>query len=209
MYTRLRKIDEAVDPGTRPWLLDTVIVDTTVQSKAVEHPTDARLYRKIHSAMLHIARKEGIVLRQGYRKLMEQAFRKHGGLSKAKQYGRAKRVLRSLKSMAGRIMRDVERKMSNAAFEAHKGTLILADQILTQNRFTKGMVYSLHAPEVECIAKGKGGLPSGAVPQTPGYLGDRRLSRPPRDRPEGSGSSCRTSRRLRMPRRNVRGTASG
>jgi transcriptional regulator with XRE-family HTH domain len=50
---------------------------------------------------------------------------------------------------------------------------------------------------------------TGAAPQTPRYLGDRRLSRPPRDRPEGSGSSCRTSRRPRMPRRNVRGTASG
>jgi len=138
---------------------DQIIVDTTVQPKAVEHPTDARLYRKIHAAMLRIAKSEGIVLRQSYRKLMERAFRKHGGHSKARQFNRAKRVLRSLKTMAGRVMRDVERKMGDTAFETHKGTMLLSELILTQKRFTKGKVYSLHAPEVECIAKGKAHKP--------------------------------------------------
>jgi IS5 family transposase len=61
--------------------------------------------------------------------------------------------------MAGRVMRDVERKMDDAAFEAHKGTMLLAEQILIQKRFTKGKIYSLHAPEVECIAKGKAHKP--------------------------------------------------
>lgn len=139
--------------------LDKVIVDTTVQPKAVEHPTDARLYRKVHAAMLRIAEKEGIALRQSYRKLMARAFQKHGGYAKAKQYNRARPVLRRIKNMAGRVFRDVERKMSDAAFALHKGTLILAEQILTQKRFTKGKIYSLHAPEVECIAKGKAHKP--------------------------------------------------
>jgi IS5 family transposase len=138
---------------------DKVIVDTTVQPKAVQHPTDARLYRKVHAAMLRIAETEGLDLRQSYRILMERAFRKHGGHSKAKQFKRARRVLKSLKTMAGRVMRDVERKMSDAAFEAHKGTMILAELILAQGRTTKGKVYSLHAPEVECIAKGKAHRP--------------------------------------------------
>ena len=139
--------------------MDKVIVDTTVQPKAVEHPTDARLYRKVHAAMLRIAEKEGIILRQSYRKLMARAFQKHGGHAKAKQYKRARRVLKSLKTMAGRVFRDVERKMSDTAFEAHKGTMLLAEQVLTQKRFTKGKIYSLHAPEVECIAKGKAHKP--------------------------------------------------
>jgi IS5 family transposase len=139
--------------------LEKVIVDTTVQPKAVEHPTDARLYRKVHAAMLRIAEKESITLRQSYRKLMARAYQKHGGHAKAKQYGRARKILRTLKTMTGRVMRDVERKMSDEAFEAHKGTFILAEQILTQKRFTKGKVYSLHAPEVECIAKGKAHKP--------------------------------------------------
>jgi IS5 family transposase len=61
--------------------------------------------------------------------------------------------------MAGRVMRDVERKMSDAAYEAHKGTMILSELILAQKRTTKGKIYSLHAPEVECIAKGKAHRP--------------------------------------------------
>ena len=138
---------------------DKVIVDTTVQPKAVQHPTDARLYRKVHAAILRIAEKEGLDLRQSYRKLMKRAFRKHGGHAKAKQFKRARKVLKSLKTMAGRVMRDVERKMSTAAFEAHKGTMILSELILSQKRTTKGKVYSLHAPEVECIAKGKAHRP--------------------------------------------------
>ncbi len=139
--------------------LDKVIVDTTVQPKAVEHPTDARQYRKVHQAMLRIAEQEGITLRQSYRKLMGRAFQKHGGHAKAKQFKRARKVLRSIKTMAGRVMRDVERKMSDAAFEAHKDTMIKAELILTQKRTTKGKIYSLHAPEVECIAKGKAHKP--------------------------------------------------
>ncbi len=138
---------------------DKIIVDTTVQPKAVQHPTDARLYRKVHAAMLRIAEKEGLDLRQSYRKLMELAFRKHGGHAKAKQFKRARKVLKSLKIMAGRVIRDVERKLSDAAFESHKGTMILAELILAQKRTTKGKVYSLHAPEVECIAKGKAHRP--------------------------------------------------
>jgi IS5 family transposase len=56
-------------------------------------------------------------------------------------------------------MRDVERKIDDAAFQKHKGTLILSELILTQKRTTRGKVYSLHAPEVECIAKGKAHKP--------------------------------------------------
>ncbi|MBP1625595.1 MAG: transposase family protein [Holophagaceae bacterium] len=136
-----------------------VIVDTTVQPKAVQHPTDARQYRKIHAAMLRIAEKEGIQLRQSYRLLMARAFRKHGGHMKAKQFKRAKKVLKSLKTMAGRVMRDVERKLGEAAFQTHRGTMMLSELILAQKRKTRNKVYSLHAPEVECIAKGKAHRP--------------------------------------------------
>lgn len=139
--------------------LDRVIVDTTVQPKAIQHPTDARLYRKVHRAMLRIAGEEGLHLRQSYRLLMDRAFRKHGGHAKAKQFKRARKVLRTLKTMAGRVFRDVERKLDGTAFERHKGTMILSGLILAQKRNTKGKVYSLHASETECIAKGKAHRP--------------------------------------------------
>jgi IS5 family transposase len=99
---------------------------------------------------LRIAEKEGLDLRQSYRKLMDRAFQKHGGHMKAKQFKRARKVLRSLKTMAGRVMRDVERKLSEKAFQAHRGVMILAELILCQARKTKSKIYSLHALEVEC-----------------------------------------------------------
>jgi IS5 family transposase len=68
-------------------------------------------------------------------------------------------MLRSLKTMAGRVMRDVERKMDEDAFERNKGAMVLSELILTQKRKTKNKVYSLHASEVECIGKGKAHRP--------------------------------------------------
>ena len=136
-----------------------VIVDTTVQPKAIQHPTDARLYRKVHAAMLRIAASEDLDLRQSYRKLMVWGFRKHGGHMKARQFKRARKVLRSLRTMAGRVFRDVERKLDDAGFQRHKGTLILSELILAQTRKTRNKLYSLHASEVECIGKGKAHRP--------------------------------------------------
>lgn len=56
--------------------------------------------------------------------------------------------------MAGRIMRNVERKMDDEAYERNRGTLILSELILSQKRKTRNKIYSLHASEVECIRKG-------------------------------------------------------
>lgn len=139
--------------------LDKVIVDTTVMPKAVAHPTDARLYRKVHAAMVRIARSEGVELRQSYTRTVKLSFLKHARYAKAKQFKRARREQKRLQTLAGRVMRDAERKISDEAYAKHRWTFILSDLILTQKRKTKGKVYSLHAPEVECIAKGKAHRP--------------------------------------------------
>jgi IS5 family transposase len=139
--------------------LERVIVDTTVQPKAVAHPTDARLYRKVHAAMLRIARVEAVELRQSYTRTVKAAFHQHARYAKAKQFKRARREQKKLKVVAGRVTRDVERKLSDEAYARHRGTLLMAELILTQTRKTKGKAYSLHAPEVECIAKGKAHRP--------------------------------------------------
>lgn len=60
---------------------------------------------------------------------------------------------------AGRVQRDLERKISLEDFQRHKGTMMLAELVLTQEKHTKGKIYSMHAPEVECIAKGKAHKP--------------------------------------------------
>ncbi len=138
-----------------PKQMQVVVVDTTVQAKAVEHPTDARLFRKVLHHLLRVADETGTKLRQSHRDLARSAFLMHGRYMKAKQFKRAAGERRKLKTFAGRVQRDLERMMNDEAWEQHKGTMILADLVLTQERHTKGKVYSMHAPEVECIAKGK------------------------------------------------------
>lgn len=105
--------------------------------------------------MLRIAEREWLDLHQSFRKLMARAFRKHCGNAKAKQFKRALSALKSLKTMAGVVFRAVERKLSDSTYGEHRGTMILSELILAQKRTTKGKIYSLHSPEVECIAKGK------------------------------------------------------
>lgn len=139
--------------------VDKVIVDTTVQPKAVAHPTDARLYRKAHAAMIRIAQSEGVELRQSYTRTIRNTFSQHARYAKAKQFKRARGAQKSLKTMAGRVFRDVERKLDDEAYARHRRTLLLTELLLSQARKAKGKLYSLHAPEVECIAKGKAHRP--------------------------------------------------
>jgi len=139
--------------------MQVVVVDTTVMPKAVEHPTDARLFRKVLHHLLRVADETGTKLRQSHRDLAKSAFLMHGRYMKAKQFRRAAKARKNLKTYAGRVQRDLERKLSDEAYAQHKRTMILAELVLTQEKKTKGKVYSMHAPEVECIAKGKAHKP--------------------------------------------------
>lgn len=139
--------------------VDRVIVDTTVQPKAIAHPTDARLYRKIHAAMMRIAKAEAVHLHQSYSRTVKAAFHQHARYAKAKHFHRARREQKRLKVCAGRLMRHVADRLSDEAYDRHKGTFILSELILTQKRKSKAKIYSLHASEVECIAKGKAHRP--------------------------------------------------
>jgi len=143
----------------QPKSFEKVIVDTTVQPKGVAHPTDARLYHKALNVLVRIAKKAGVELRQSYTRLSKISLIKHGQYRKAKQFKRAKKEQRRLKTFAGRVHRDLERNLPEAAWEANKGTMFLTELLLSQKRTTRGKVYSMHAPEVECIAKGKAHKP--------------------------------------------------
>ncbi len=135
-----------------------VITDTTVQPKAVQHPTDARLYRKVHAAMLRIAGAEGIKLRQSYRNLMEWGFRKHGGHAKAKQFKRARKVLKSLKTMAGQLTGcGAEDRRSGLPEAQGHADPFRADPHSEANDEGQGLQPA--CARVECIAKGKAHKP--------------------------------------------------
>ena len=134
-------------------------VDTTVQEKAIAFPTDARLYHKARATLVRAARHLGITLRQSYERVSKLALAKNGRYAHARQMQRAKREQKRLRTYLGRVIRDIERKLP----EEHKTTMApkleLAKRILTQQRRDHGKVYSMHAPEVECIAKGKAHKP--------------------------------------------------
>lgn len=131
-----------------------VNVDTTVQEKAIAFPTDARLYHKMRDRLVKEAEARGIELRQNYRRLSKKALQRQGNYGHAKQMKRAKRETKKLKIYLGRVIRDIERKGPKPD-DTLKELLYLAKRIHDQERHDTNKVYSVHAPEVECISKGK------------------------------------------------------
>ena len=134
--------------------LERVNVDTTVQEKAVAFPTDARLYHKARRILVRLAKRNGIDLRQTYERLGKRAFIMQGRYSHARQTNRARREQRRLRLYLGRVIRDIERKCSEP--DGMLATMLeRAKQIFVQKRNDTNKLYSMQAPEVECIAKGK------------------------------------------------------
>ena len=139
-----------------------VIVDTTVQPKNVMFPTDARLMHRARERLVRLAKRLGVDLRQTYERVGKLALIKHQRYAHAKQFKRANKALRTLRTQLGRVIRDIRRKIGeddvlNAAFAM---PLSLANRVREQRQRQRGQkVYSLHAPEVECIGKGKAHKP--------------------------------------------------
>lgn len=138
-----------------------VTVDTTVQEKAIAFPTDARLYHKARRALVRAAKSEGIKLRQTYARASKKALLQQSRYAAAQQHKRAARETRKLRVMLGRVIRDVQRKRPEQLEQAtptstrFERVLAIAERIHTQQRHDSPKLYSVHAPEVECVAKGK------------------------------------------------------
>jgi transposase, IS5 family len=148
--------------AAKPSDFSKVIVDTTVQPKAVAHPTDAKLMHRAREKLVALAKKQGVALRQSYQRVGKYALIAYQRYAHAKQFKRARRELRRLRTMLGRVMRDVARKIrGNAALrDIFLKPLWLAERVRDQRQNQRGRkVYSLHAPEVECIGKGKAHRP--------------------------------------------------
>jgi len=137
--------------------LERITVDTTVQPKAVAFPTDSRLYNRSRERLVKLAAKNGVDLRQSYSRLGVQALLKAGRYLHARQGKRARREIRKLKTFLGRVYRDILRKIDGRQDikPVFQPELLLAARLLSQEKKDKNKLYSLHAPEVECIAKGK------------------------------------------------------
>jgi IS5 family transposase len=126
--------------------------DTTVQEKNITYPTDNKLHRKIIKKCSSIADKEGIELRQSYSRtlkklLMAQRFRNH-----PKNKGRARKADKKVKTIAGRLVRELERKLPPSQ---HQSNLALFKKVLAQKKTDSNKIYSLHEPHTQCLSKGK------------------------------------------------------
>jgi transposase, IS5 family len=139
-----------------------VIVDTTVQPKNVMFPTDAKLIHRARERLVRLAKRAGLDLRQTYVRVGKLALIKHQRYAHAKQFKRANKALRRLKTYLGRTVRDISRQIAgDAELDAlFKWSLYQASTVLEQRQRQRGRkIYSLHAHEVECIGKGKAHAP--------------------------------------------------
>ena len=135
----------------KPADLARAVVDTTVQPKNVTFPTDAKLVNRAREKLVTLAKKLGVELRQSYVRVGKIALVKHQRYAHARQFDRAGKALRKLKTYLGRVIRDIARKIDG---EPPLETAFAS--LLSLARRARGpKVYSLHAPEVECIGKGK------------------------------------------------------
>ena len=133
------------------------IADTTVQEKAITYPTDGKLYQHARELLIKEAKAQGLSIKQSYVHLGKKAAFQASRYIRARQMKRAKRELKKLKTYLGRVSRDIERQLKKAPnLKPHFRDLLLkTNQVLQQEQHSKNKLYSLHAPEVECIAKGK------------------------------------------------------
>jgi IS5 family transposase len=142
--------------------LERVVVDTTVQPKAIAHPTDARLCHRALEKLVDLAKRNQVPLRQSYVRVAKRAAIMVGRYTHAHQFRRARRQLKFLRTRLGRVICDIGRKTAgDPAFRERFAELLgLAVRVRFQDHRQRGpKVYALHAPEVECIGKGKARAP--------------------------------------------------
>lgn len=132
-----------------------VLIDTTVQEKNITYPTDVKLQKKIVEKCRKIARKEKIHLRQTYTRelkqlMIDQRFHNH-----PKRKKKALAAARRIKVIAGKIYRDLDRKLNDVQTVKYEKLFRVFDRLLAQEKNSKNKLYSIHQPHVICIAKGK------------------------------------------------------
>jgi IS5 family transposase len=148
--------------AAKPADVQQVIVDTTVQEKAITFPTDAKLMHRARERLVRLAQKHGVMLRQSYVRVGKIALIQHQRYAHAKQFKRANKALRRVRTLLGRTIRDIGRKIASRPelADVFARPLSLARRVKDQRQRERGRkVYSLHAPEVECIGKGKAHRP--------------------------------------------------
>lgn len=131
----------------------TAFIDSTVQEKNITYPTDAKLHKKIVKKVLGLVKKLGLPLRQSYTFVLKEIYRDQRFRNHPKNRKKALRADRRLRTIAGRLLRELKRNLKEN--HSYDKLLELFETILSQRRNSRKKIYSIHEPEVQCISKGK------------------------------------------------------
>ncbi len=132
-----------------------VLVDTTAQEKNITYPTDSKLLIKVIKRCNKIAKQEGVEQRQTYQRTMKKLLLMQRFAHHPKRKKEAKAALRKLRTIAGRLVRELERKLAQEAFARYELELKNCLRVVEQKKSDNNKIYSLHEPDTACIAKGK------------------------------------------------------
>ena len=134
---------------------NTVLVDTTVQEKAITYPTDSKLAIKMINRLNKLAKGQGIQQRRTFVKEVKELRLACRHFRHVKRRGKARKALKRLRTIAGILLRELCRKLPSDIIERESERFALYEKVLAQQPKDKDKVYSLHEPDVYCVAKGK------------------------------------------------------
>jgi IS5 family transposase len=132
-----------------------VLSDTTVQENNTTFPTDAKLCKKVIDKCNAIAEREGIAQRQRYTRVSKQLVRDSYNGAHPKRFKQANKAKKRLKTIANKMLRELDNKMTAAQKLRYENDLTLYRRAVNQQKNDRGKIYSLHKPFTKCIAKGK------------------------------------------------------
>jgi IS5 family transposase len=132
------------------------LIDTTVQEKNITYPTDAKLAIKIINRLNKLAKRHGIQQRRTYVKEVKNCRLSIRHFRHVKKRAKAKKALTRLRTIANKLIRELQRKLPQyLLFEIYQKHFLFYQRVLAQKPKDKNKIYSLHEPDVYVIAKGK------------------------------------------------------
>ena len=132
-----------------------VLFDTTVQEQNITFPTDSKLRAKVIGRCWKLAKEHGIKLRRSYKREVKVLVRGINFTLGVKKNQIVNKYRRRLKTVAGALLREIKRKLPASVLKEYEGQFAVFERVVNQSRKDKNKIYSLHQPQVLCIAKGK------------------------------------------------------
>ena len=132
-----------------------VLVDTTVQEKAITYPTDSKLAIKIINRLNKLAKCHGIKQRRTFVKEVRELRLTCRHFRHVKRRSKAKKALKRLRTIAGILLRELQRQLPEEILKQEEARFQLYQRVLAQQPKDKHKIYSLHEPDVYCVGKGK------------------------------------------------------